>query len=200
MKQTIITDEQELHGAKSRFGSAIRTYDDGYGPLWIHRNSMGITGIARARTWGDAYSIFEDEFFPAADEEAVAEAERIDEMEEGKDKDHDQACWDESYGYRGNPLRMPDGLISVIYSKDLNGDFLDLLTPELVETLEITLDIRDPEPEPEPPVNWHHWHLRRIPIRGRVFIAAEGGKYGASSRLCAGLRFHMKRITKNDHY
>lgn len=35
-------------------------YDDGYGPLWISRNSIGINGIVRARTWEDAYGICED--------------------------------------------------------------------------------------------------------------------------------------------
>lgn len=70
MKTTapLITDEQSLVSAKYRSGHPIPTYDDGYGPLWIHRDSMGISGIVRARTWEDAYSICEDEFFPEADE------------------------------------------------------------------------------------------------------------------------------------
>lgn len=70
MKTTapLITDEQSLVSAKSRFGHPIPTYDDGYGPLWIHRDSMGISGIVRAWTWEEAYSICEDEFFPEADE------------------------------------------------------------------------------------------------------------------------------------
>lgn len=46
----------------------IPVYDDGYGPLFIHRDSMGISGIVRAQTWEDAYSICEDEFFPEASE------------------------------------------------------------------------------------------------------------------------------------
>ena len=66
-KTTLINDSQNLIGATSRFGSAIKTYDDGYGDLFIHRDSMGISGIVRARTWEDAYSICEDEFFPACD-------------------------------------------------------------------------------------------------------------------------------------
>lgn len=47
---------------------SIPVYDDGYGPLFIHRDSMGISGIVRAQTWEDAYSICEDEFFPEASE------------------------------------------------------------------------------------------------------------------------------------
>lgn len=60
----MIADTQSLNGAKTRFGHSIPTYDDGFGPLWIHRDSMGISGIVRAQTWEDAYSICEDEFFP----------------------------------------------------------------------------------------------------------------------------------------
>jgi hypothetical protein len=65
----LITDEQTFNGATYRNGTyALPTYDDSYGPLWIHRDSIGISGIVRARTWEDAYSICEDEFFPEADE------------------------------------------------------------------------------------------------------------------------------------
>jgi hypothetical protein len=38
---------------------------------------------------------------------------------------------------------MPDGTLSMIYAKDLNGDSLELLTPELLERLEITLQIEN---------------------------------------------------------
>ena len=143
--KTLITDEQTLSGAKSRFGHAIPVYDDGFGQLYIHRDSMGISGIVRAQTWEDAYSICEDEFFPAGDEEAGEEMERIEAMEDSPDKDHEQACWDEAYGYRNNTRREEDGTLSSIYAKDLNGDHLDLLTPLLLAELEITLDIKNNE-------------------------------------------------------
>lgn len=67
-KGPLITDEQSLDSAAYASGTPIKTYDDGYGPLWVHQNSLGITGIVRARTWEDAYSICEDEFFPAGDD------------------------------------------------------------------------------------------------------------------------------------
>src|ERR1017187_10484894 len=64
-----LTEDQSLVGAKyKRSGYKIQTYDDGFGSLWISRNSIGINGIVHAQTWGDAYSICEDEFFPEADE------------------------------------------------------------------------------------------------------------------------------------
>jgi hypothetical protein len=62
MKTPLITDDQTLVSAASRFGHPVPIYDDGFGPLWVHRDSMGITGIIRAQTWEDAYGICEDEF------------------------------------------------------------------------------------------------------------------------------------------
>lgn len=133
----LITYEQSLIGAKSCFGSPIRVYDDGYGQLYIHRDSMGISGIVRARTWEDAYSICEDEFFPTADDEAF-------ETDYDQLSAHEQACWDEAYGCRpngqGGPTPDKD---RGVYAKDLNGDSLDLLTAELIAELGITLDVRD---------------------------------------------------------
>lgn len=139
---TLITDEQRLVGAKTRFGHAVRIYDDGFGPLWIHRDSMGITGIVRAQTWESAYSICEDEFFPAGDEDAAREQAEIEASPEHK-RDHLQACWDEAFGFRGNGRREKDGSVSYIYAKDLNGDALDPLTAELVAELGITLEIEN---------------------------------------------------------
>lgn len=64
----MINDNQSLVSVKTQFGNEIEIYDDGSGPLWILRDSMGIVGIVRADTWENAYSICEDEFFPEADE------------------------------------------------------------------------------------------------------------------------------------
>lgn len=138
---TNITDNQRLVSVTNRFGRKLPTYDDGFGPLWIHRDSMGISGIVRARTWEDAYSICEDEFFPDADEDAGEEMTRIDAMSDGEDKRHAQACWDEAYGFRPNGRRTVDGKCSHIYTKDLNGDWLDRLTDKLAAELELTMEI-----------------------------------------------------------
>lgn len=173
----MITDDQTLESAKFTHGPPIPVYDDGYGPLWIHRDSMGISGIVRARTWEDAYGICEDEFFTPADDEALEEMERIESMEDGEEKDHAQACFDESYGFRDNTRRMPDGSLSSIYAKDLNGESLEQLTPAFLEAAGIALDIRDPEPEPEPPARWHLWHLQRVRTP-RGLVVAWSGRYG----------------------
>jgi len=67
--QSLITDEQQLiSAAYDPSGYSIPVYDDGFGQLYILRDSLGVRGICRAKTWEDAYSICEDEFFPEADE------------------------------------------------------------------------------------------------------------------------------------
>lgn len=150
MKRTInpsrLADEHTLTGATSRFGYPLAVYDDGFGPLWIHRDSMGITGIIRTQTWEDAYSIAEDELFPAGDADAAEAMREIEATPEGEERDHAQACFDEAYGYRGSTRQMPDGALSSIYAKDLNGDALDRLTDALAAELEITLEIEDNTP------------------------------------------------------
>ena len=52
----MIADNQSFDGARyHQVEFAIKTYDDGYGPLWISRNSMGINGIVRAREPGKTH-------------------------------------------------------------------------------------------------------------------------------------------------
>lgn len=185
----LITNEQRLAGAKSRFGHSIPVYDDGFGSLFIHRDSMGISGIVRAQTWEDAYSICEDEFFPEASEtidelraeygfkrehvkivrDPITGAERevtaADYGKEGRlpegmflrwetretpapDAWAENELFQEAFGFRPNGVRSvgPDGkprdkIGHGIYAKDLNGDSLDQLTPELMAELGITLEI-----------------------------------------------------------
>jgi hypothetical protein len=161
----LIQDGQSFNGAKYESGYQIATYDDGFGPLWISRNSLGINGIVRAQSWEDAYEICEDEFFPEADE-------TIDELktEYGFKREHvretdaagqfigwklvetpdpeswpENECFQEGFGFRPNGPNETDVLKHGIYSKDLNGDYLDPLTPELVKELGIVLDITTDE-------------------------------------------------------
>lgn len=137
----LIADSESLISARFNHGTPIPTYDDSLGPLFIHRDSMGVSGIVRAQTWEDAYEICEDEFFPAGDSEAAEGMKEIESLPDGAEKNHAQACWDESYGFRNNSRRETDGTLSSIYSKDLNGDSLDLLTLDLLGCLGIILTI-----------------------------------------------------------
>lgn len=183
----MINDNQSLNSASYKSGYSISTYDDGFGPLWISRNSIGINGIVRAKTWNDAYSICEDEFFSEANETieeirkeygfkrehvkivndcsvtvaigVCAAGERIatpadyapklilqfirwETIETPAPDDWaDNELFQESFGFRPNGPNSTDTVKHGIYSKDLNGDYLDRLTPEMIAELEITLDI-----------------------------------------------------------
>jgi hypothetical protein len=185
-----LTDGQALTSAKYiGSGYEIPVYDDGFGPLWISRNSIGINGIVRAKSWEDAYSICEDEFFPEADEtieelvkeygfkrehkkvvkdptvlvagEHTSAGERFevypDDYPGGKlapefvkwvtIETPDPDAWVENelfcegYGFRNSGPNNRDKLNHGIYQKDLNGDSLDPLTPEMLADMGIELTI-----------------------------------------------------------
>jgi hypothetical protein len=178
----LITDEQTLIGASYNSGHPIRIYDDGFGPLWISRDSMGINGIVRAQSWEDAYGICEDEFFPEAQEtiedivkeygfkrehvKIVLDPVRGERPVDASDytptlnipfvrwetietpapdawSENELFC--EAFGFRPNGPRVGDTQNHGIYSKDLNGDYLDLLTPALLDELGLRLTIQDEE-------------------------------------------------------
>ncbi len=85
----------------------------------------------------------------------------------------DDGAWQENYGFRGNASASG----CCIYQKDINGDYLDQLTPAMVDEWEITLDIRDPEPEPDS----CYCTMGRLYYRnpnGRM-VAVENGRFGA---------------------
>ena len=195
---SLINDNQTLVSAKSRFGHPIPIYDDGYGHLYISRDSMGINGIVRAQNWEDAYSICEDEFFPAGDEDAGEEMQRIEQMDEGDEKEHAQACFDEAFGYRGNTRRMPDGSLSSIYAKDINGDRLDTLTHALLAQLEITLEIEsESEPDEYEGPNYGSIHrLVSLPSGRRLHVHQT--PYGTWSSVAKS--FHLRRCRQQCAY
>ena len=182
-RKELITDEQTFNGASYRNGKyPISFYDDGYGPLWISCNSIGINGIVRTKTEQDAYEICEDEFFPEADEtidqivkeygfkrehvKIVNDGTRLRdvtnddygpkglkdgitfsswETRETPDADAwaDNELFQEGFGFRPNGPNKHDKLNHGIYYKDLNGDCLDILTPEMLEDIGIVLEITE---------------------------------------------------------
>lgn len=190
----LLTEEQLLTGARYKSsGTAIPVYDDLYGQLYVHRKSMGISGIVRAQTWEDAYGICEDEFFPDATEtmeEIIKEygfksetrkvvhdasvtiavsplnaGERFDRPEDyasGKLPEFmfsrwvtietpDPEAWAENelfceaFGFRPNGSGNSNGHKSTVYSKDLNGDSLDVLTQSMLDEwgIELIIEERD---------------------------------------------------------
>lgn len=180
----MINDNQTLVGATYHSGHPIPTYDDGFGPIFISRNSIGINGIVRAQTWEDAYSICEDEFFSECDmtidelrteygfkrehvkivkDAGIERDVTPNDYPNGRLADHltfvrwetretpdadawmDNELFQESFGFRPSGLNKNDKMNHAIYQKDLNGDSLDRLTPELANEIGIVLEIKDSE-------------------------------------------------------
>jgi hypothetical protein len=191
----LISDEERLLSAHyTSSGTSIPVYDDGFGCLYIHRDSRGIRGIVRAQSWNDAYSICEDEFYPEADETiedfireygytrehkqvirtdehhthpSLGAGEKFavypdDYTDDGKLPDGAFLRWEaietpapdswsendlfcEAFGFRPNGPNTRDKIDHGIYAKDLNGDWLDVLTPELLADLWIELEIEKEE-------------------------------------------------------
>ena len=133
----LITDDQRLVSARCKFSEyAIQTYDDGFGPLWISRNSIGINGIVRAKTWEDAYSICEDEFFPEADE-------TIEEIikEYGFKREHRKVVKDSSVTVASEHLSAGERF--EVYPDDYPASNGGRLLPEFVRW--VTIQTPDPD-------------------------------------------------------
>ena len=126
-----LNDNQCLKGATSD-NHTLATYDDGSGHLYITRNSMGLTGIIRADSWEDAYSIDDDEFQPTADPDDCKLSEDASEDE--------QNAWQEAYGFRPSGPNHTEGDRG-IFARDLNGDHLDALTQEHMDQYGIKLEV-----------------------------------------------------------
>lgn len=126
----------------TRFDSPIRYYDDGFGPLWIMRDSMGIVGIVRCQSWHDAWSIVEDEFLPVVPRDELHDAYNLS-REEFDSLSHaernETGNWPdlaEGYSYQSNSTGTG------VVAHDLNGEALDPLTPELAAHLEIKIVVK----------------------------------------------------------
>jgi len=123
-------------GAVNDYGREIRTYDDGYGPIWGFYDSMGLLGLVRARSFEEAWSICEDEMFPEAQETV---AELISEYGEEWDND---PCFQECYGFRPNGRNEYDTIGHGIYERDINGERMVKLDRESLRAQGIKLDVR----------------------------------------------------------
>ena len=186
--QIKLADNQSLKSAATRYGNSIKTYDDGFGPLWVIQNSMGIKGIVRAESWEDAWSIAEDEIFPRASAETIASFE----AEYGPEW-MDDGCWNESYGFSGN---------NGIYEKDLNGDCLSPLTQQNCEEWGVSLEI-ETEVEPEPVEEFFAWHTQRKNCnRNRWQICNTAKKWGVWNTKILPNRFpqQRKKALRNSYY
>lgn len=98
----------------------MRYWDEGWGKLWIYRESLGPIGIVRAHTWEEAYQYVVDEIMDDADES------NPDSYARSYDKTADEGELAEGVQYRSG-VPSNDGLNSDLAQEDLNGSSLDLL-------------------------------------------------------------------------
>lgn len=237
----LINDSQTFLGATNRWGRELPIYDDGYGPLWIHRDSGGINGVVRARSWADAYEICENEFLPEADDTIEEIAKEYNFVRDhvkivrGKDGIERDAifpddyphlnkvefvrwetretpcedCWaenelfQEAFGFRSNGVNSTDKVKHGIFVRDLNGDSLELLTSELLNEVEITLNIKDEEVE-EVKTTYFRWHTGRYVNQNGRSVFSTAGFYGADwSRIVPNRIARLvasKVIQMHSHY
>ena len=130
---TLIDSESELTGAAAfnclfdRLQS-IPTYDDTFGELYVYRQSCGpwmvISGIVRALSWEDAFSIARDEFATAVDWDDLTQECKRDNGENG------QGC--DCHAFADN-----NGLVEI----DAN-ERLDSLTPADIKAERLALFTR----------------------------------------------------------
>lgn len=119
-----------LVGAKNRWGSDYPVWDDGFGPLWVYRESLGVRGVVRAQTWEDALDCVYDEILKPIPEDEIPDA-----YDPSGGGNMDEGTLAEGYHYQSNATGT--GIVAT----DLNGEALDLLTPELMEQLEIRVEV-----------------------------------------------------------
>lgn len=143
-----LKDGTSLEGAESRYGHKIRTYDDGFGPLWVYRESLGIVGIVRAQTMESAWECVLDDILTPIDADDIADAYEFGGCDadhncngtmlpEGHCTEHPDAYRNLSEGYHYQPNATGSGIVAV----DLNGSALDPLTPEMLREWGVRLRI-----------------------------------------------------------
>lgn len=141
----LIKDEHAMFGAWTEYGNPIRVYDDGFGPVWICRDTMGIVGLVRAQDMETALELVEQEFLPEAEETVEELVQEFGSPE--SETWQDNPCFQEQYGFRPSGPREGnwesgeprDPLGHGIFVRDLNGCSLEILTRELQTELRITI-------------------------------------------------------------
>ena len=129
---------------RNEFDHPVKLYIEGIpgDPLWILRDSMGIVGVVQSATFEAAYHAAEDELFPEAGEtlEQIAK-----ECECHPEELMDDAVFQENYGFRPNGANATDLICHGLYAKDLNGERMEELTPEMAVHLRLSIEWADAE-------------------------------------------------------
>lgn len=140
-------DDTCLVSAHSRFGNLIKTYDNGYGPLWIYFTSTGVTGIIRAESFEKAYECILDEILEPIPEEELPEAYGF--YGDNAIEAFASACkdaiakenWDNlelQEGYQFQPNSTGTGIVPV----DLSYEALEPLTIDILKNHELKIKIQ----------------------------------------------------------
>lgn len=131
MTVKLIDENQHLVSAATGGGHEIRTWDDGFGPLWVYRESTGVVGVVRSEKFETAYSTVIDEIMPDADP---------NDPENQPDADGN---FPECIHWRNSGVPANKGLKSPIAQEDPAGNSLEGLTFALFKELELRLVIND---------------------------------------------------------
>lgn len=134
---TVLAVDYRRHGGDWR--TLLRMWDDGFGPMWIYSESLGVLGTVRARTWEDAHACVQSEIMDRATwDEVVSAIDPTDCPDRTPEGIH---AWIEVHG-------MPDGYgyddCGGIYSEDLNGSSLERM-PDEVDGTEYRVLVRREE-------------------------------------------------------
>lgn len=135
----MIKDGQRLVSVKNEFDRDVQFYDDGFGPLWLFGDSMGVTAVVRAQTFEDAHGICEDEFYQEADVATWPELMRECDYVGDPEGLIDDAIFQENYGFRPNGRNARDQHGHGVYQKDLNGDWLVLMEQGVADNHRLTV-------------------------------------------------------------
>jgi hypothetical protein len=128
---TALEKELAKSPIKSQFGRPIRWWDDGFGPMWVYRETMGVLGVVRAQTWHDAFECVQDEIMDGCTFDEL-EPEEQEAIKAGNDV--------EGLTFRSNGVPSSPWAHGEYAREDLNGCMLDELTPELIKSLELQVD------------------------------------------------------------
>lgn len=230
VKPSEITDDDTIISVTNRFDRSLPLHDEGWGKLYIHRDSMGISGIVRASSWGDAYSICEDEFFQKVtnDEALCFEYDYSTIYISGFElwKHNNNKTWadwmelseeERRFAHRQHcdiPFDSSDGKFTEhpnwqeAYGFCPSGGIYhkdlngDYLNPLMDEDAEeLELTITaSREEEDEPEMKLHHFHIRRHLIRGTRLYFAEWSGRYGAGGLCHKGILNNRNIMEHSVY
>ena len=137
MEKYPIEDEQTIKSVKFDHGLDIRFWDEGFGPLWVYRNSLGVLGVVRADTFEKAWSCVVDEILQDVDPDDE------DSYARSYDSNAKEGELAEGCHWRGSGVPSNEGLNSHLAYEDLNGSSLDPLTVEDAVKMGIVIELAD---------------------------------------------------------